>query len=412
MSLSESVRDLQVALNTIVNLKKELNDKKLIDTVTEAVKRAQKVVSDATGGALLRLNVSKPSIDTVKELIHGIPDALSFNNEKGQLPVQSALWDIDSIKYLPVLANEGTKLEVGGRGMRGGLLAVDPTSVNGKNTLQLLVVMEFTGNSSDPIPCGPACLDALKELRGNEILLKWDIKEQNLLLRSCVPHTKMRFEYLAEWDPDCLMTDTYQGLPLSHAVIRTPKTRFTIFLTTSLKHHPQHLGLLFQKDSSGKTAYERAIEKHGNDYTINTIAKTCIPTDTHLPILHHVIKDAPKHINAFSSRYLSAMYLRDEDGRSFKQAAIASGSTTVKNDGLFFAMMTDDDIAELDPVTNQYPFLTSAACKASDLSTVYVLLSKNPSLLEKYIEQTTDEFAEEARMQTRIRDSNDDEGAE
>ena len=33
----------------------------------------------------------------------------------------------------------------------------------------------------------------------------------------------------------------------------------------------------------------------------------------------------------------------------------------------------------------------------SDISTIYVLLWKNPSLLEKYIEQTTDEFAEEAR---------------
>ena len=32
-------------------------------------------------------------------------------------------------------------------------------------------------------------------------------------------------------------------------------------------------------------------------------------------------------------------------------------------------------------------------------------------MLEKYIEQTTDEFAEEARRQTRKRDSDDDEGA-
>ena len=40
-----------------------------------------------------------------------------------------------------------------------------------------------------------------------------------------------------------------------------------------------------------------------------------------------------------------------------------------------------------------------------------MLLSKNPSVLDKYIEQTTDEFSEEARMQTRKRDSDDDEGA-
>jgi len=53
-------------------------------------------------------------------------------------------------------------------------------------------------------------------------------------------------------------------------------------------------------------------------------------------------------------------------------------------------MMTDDEIAELDPVTMQYPFLTIATHETSDyLSTIYALLSKNPALLEKYIEQNT-----------------------
>jgi len=57
--------------------------------------------------------------------------------------------------------------------------------------------------------------------------------------------------------------------------------------------------------------------------------------------------------------------------------------------------MTDDEIAELDPFTKQYPFLTCASRESSDLSTIYVLLSRNPSLLEKYIEQPTDQTAKE-----------------
>jgi hypothetical protein len=200
-------------------------------------------------------------------------------------------------------------------------------------------------------------------------------------------------------------------LPLSHAIIEVSKdlTRFNMFLMTALKHHPQHLGFLFQKDNNGQTAYERAIEKHGIEETF-VVIKQCIPTDTTLPILHNVVRDAPKFMNDFTIRYLSAWHLRDDDGRSFKQAAIASGSKTLKNDGLFFTMMTDDDISELDPVTNQYPFLTCATHETSDLSTIFVLLSKNPSLLEKYIEKTTDEFAEEARSRKRKRDGdNDDE---
>jgi cytochrome c553 len=114
-------------------------------------------------------------------------------------------------------------------------------------------------------------------------------------------------------------------------------------------------------------------------------------------------------MNGFTSRYPSALYHRDEDGRTLMQAAIASGAKTFKNDSVFIGKMTNDEIAELDPVTNQYPFLTCAACHSSDLSTIYVLLSRNPSLLEKYIEQTTDEFAEEARQRKRKRDNGNGE---
>jgi len=193
------------------------------------------------------------------------------------------------------------------------------------------------------------------------------------------------------------MIGTLDDLPLSNAIDESSKniTHFNIFLTTSLKHHPQHLGLLFQKDSSGKTACERAIDKYGKDETFNAI-KQCIPEDTTLPILHHVIRDAPKYTNDFTSRYLKALHSRDENGRTQMQAAIASDSKTLKNNSIFIGRMTDDEIAELDPVTKQYPFLTCATHDTSDLSTIYVLLSRNPSLLEKYIEQTTDEFAEEA----------------
>jgi hypothetical protein len=64
----------------------------------------------------------------------------------------------------------------------------------------------------------------------------------------------------------------------------------------------------------------------------------------------------------------------------------------MKSDNMFFGKMTDDEIVELDPVSKQYSFLTCAACETSDLSTVYALLSRNPSLLEKYTEQTTDDL--------------------
>jgi len=81
----------------------------------------------------------------------------------------------------------------------------------------------------------------------------------------------------------------------------TDLTRFTIYFQTALEHHPKHLGVLFQGDSSGT----------------------------------------------------------------------ASDSKSLKNDSMFFVKMTNDDIAELDPVTNQCPCLICTPNASSNLSILY-----------------------------------------
>jgi len=414
MSLSDLLKDLQADINAAIKLEKKLKDEKFIDEIKTVLKNTKIGFIDAAGNALHReLKETKPNIDTVKEFIQVFPDALSFKNEKNQLPIQVAIWSNAAVKYVPILAKEGIKHEVGGRGMRGGLLVVDPTDKDDWNTLQLLVTM---GNPSDPIPHDTASLDVLKELRKDNILLKKDIKEHELLFWSCDPQSKMRFEYLAEWDPDCLMTGTCEDLPLSHANIQYKQIIkcFAIYFQTALKHHPQHLGFLFQKDNSGKTAYERSVGKYGKQETFKTIQQ-CIPTDTSLPILHHVMKDAPQYFDEFSVRYLSAMHLRDENGRSFIQAQLAEGTKTLVNDAFFFLRLSDDEIAEADPVTKQYPFLTAASGEAGHLSTTYFLLSKNPSLLERYKEEATQQALEEQEAITtrkRKRGDGDDDNEE
>jgi len=72
------------------------------------------------------------------------------------------------------------------------------------------------------------------------------------------------------------------------------------------------MGFLFQKDSNGNAAFKRRIEKYGNDKKFKFLQQF-IPTDTLLPVLHHVIKGAPQYImNECSNiRCFSAMYLRD-----------------------------------------------------------------------------------------------------
>ena len=247
------------------------------------------------------------------------------------------VWYMDALKYISILAKEGIKYNVGGRGMRGGLLLRDSRVTENPTTLQSIAC---SGNRSDPIPSDTARLDVLKELRKDNFLLKEDIEEHllfkiidcicctkergeapYLLLCSCKPQSKMIFEYLAEWDSDTLMTGTLRGfVPISHVLFHlNDLTSFNVHFQTALKHHPKQLGMLFQKDRNGMTLFEQAIKKHDEDDIFNLI-KQCIPTDTDLPILHHVVRDAPKFMNIFYSRYISAIYLRDEDGRSFEQS--------------------------------------------------------------------------------------------
>jgi hypothetical protein len=106
----------------------------------------------------------------------------------------------------------------------------------------------------------------------------------------------------------------------------------------------------------------------------------CIPfEDPKFPILHHVVKNAPQFMNDFGKSYLSAAFLRDTQGRTLQQAALASGMKTLENNVMFFIRMSDEEIREIDPGTDLYPFMVLASGQTSDLSAVNYLLRRNPS---------------------------------
>lgn len=113
-------------------------------------------------------------------------------------------------------------------------------------------------------------------------------------------------------------------------------------------------------------------------------------------ILIHIIKDPPQFMHGFSLDYLSAWHLRDGNIRSFAHAAMVSGSKTFRNGSMLCFVsrrrMTNDE--------------WRATHESSDLSTICFLPSKNPSLLEKLkcMDQTTDEFAEEAEKESEDED--------
>ena len=78
----------------------------------------------------------------------------------------------------------------------------------------------------------------------------------------------------------------------------------------------------------------------------------------------------------------SKAYLRDSDGRNLDQAILASGNKTFASDASYFLRtLSDDQVREIDPASDLYPFMIAASGETSDLSAVYVLLRRNPSLV-------------------------------
>ncbi len=335
---------------------------------------------------------SESRVQTVKETIDSDPSFLSVTDHEGYLPIHSAAWCVKTCRYVRLLAEEGIKRNVGGRGSRGGLLVhiEDPFLRNrGQNVLQSLANLkcgeEDKANQLDEHCFDAMYLTALEDLRQSNLLLTEDIREQELLYWSCHPDAQMRFEYLVALDADALKYSSYRGESLVHAIISNPRRKicsFGIALKAGLKHHGSEfvLELLFQKGNDGQSVCTRAFHKYGVEQTFHII-KQCISTDSEMPVLHYAMGHNQAIFQEFALRYPDAAFVRDKKGRTLIQYAIASGSKTYKTDAFYFARIRSDELEERDPSTNLYPFMTAAVAETSnDLSTIFYLLGRNPAM--------------------------------
>ena len=371
-----SIRDLH-------SVRKSLN-KEYGAGLIKILQSAAEDISDHTGKFLHALPEKKPDEDTLQKMVSASPSSLNYKNDKDRLPIQSAMYHPDSICHIPLLVKEGMKHKVGGKDGRGGLL-VATLNTGLLNTLESLVLMTFTrhGNAESGDLYDKACVDIMKKLKDADLLTKDDIKNHDLFYETCRPKgCKQRFEFLCDWCPEGLKDYQWKYLPLIHAVIKYwPIESFAMFLKAATKHHNIEAGLLFQTDNDGVTACQRAFDKYGKKETLQMI-ENCIPFDNpQIPILHHVAKHAIHLLNDFMVRYTTAAYLRDTDGCNLDQAILASGNKTFAGDASYFLRtLSDDQVKEIDPASDLYPFMVAASGETSDLSAVYVLLKRNPSV--------------------------------
>jgi hypothetical protein len=376
-----SMKELHKSIGDLIKMEHSL-DPDYAKELNDLFKKTIKDASDITGNFLHNLHEKEPDKEVVKKMITAFPSSLSYQNSilihgsflHHRIPVHSAVYSPDSLPYVPLLAKEGAKYNVGGDDGRGGLLV--SSQMHGLSRRFSALKYLCSRRSNDK---GMARLIVIKDLRRSNLILKKDIRDHNLLLRSCFPECDMIFHYFADWDPTPLKENGTTFNIIFHD--KNKMEYFPVFLKAAFRHYPEELGLLFQKNDEGKTACECAFEKYGKDKTFRAIGKVIPFHQTTIPILHHVVEKAPHLLNDFAMYYPSAMHLRDSLGRKVYQAKLACGNTKYMNSAAFFAGMHDFEIAEIDPETDLYPFMVAASGETSDLSAVYYLLRRNPALV-------------------------------
>ena len=214
---------------------------------------------------LPKLDDEKHSEEEIRALIQCTPAVLSTKDEDDCLPIQKAAydydnytdsWDTRAIPFIPLLAEEGAKLNVGGKGMRGGLLCENKS---GNNVLHHLTWVG--GQDSNEESTDLRCLDAMKRLQEMGFLRKEDIKKYGLLRLSLSCAKKHRFNYLADFDSKTLrelIRRRKRSLMLHDSV-----QIFQMVLTASLRLFPKELGLVFLKDGKGRSSFNIANMKYG-----------------------------------------------------------------------------------------------------------------------------------------------------
>ncbi|GFH44078.1 hypothetical protein CTEN210_00552 [Chaetoceros tenuissimus] len=350
----------------------EWKDEDCKNRILAAVKECNEKIEEAFGKSIHKLGDHTPSFEAVEKVATKFPSTLSYQ-VGGSLPIQSAAGN-NAFEYVPVLAKEGVKYEVGGEDARGGLLTIDPFEDRGWNTLHWLFAVLANGNN------GAKRLNVMKELRKMGLLLKKDIQEYQLLRYTCDEKCKERFEYLVNWDPNALVETRVISMPLIHSLTR--EDALFLFLKAGFEKHPNIGGLLFVKDDAEVNALDTIFNQTGKEKTMEILHRIFSPQNNY-PILHHVFVKSPEHIPTFLNKFPWATQLRDHHGRSLQQAVLAAGPDIMNANNFLFPMLTDDQIREKDPITTLYPFASMAVGEDADLEKSFYLLRRHPSVLER-----------------------------
>ncbi|GFH49934.1 hypothetical protein CTEN210_06410 [Chaetoceros tenuissimus] len=381
MNISTFQRNLDFIKSLYSN--KEWKDEECKNDILKAIEECNQKIENALGKSMHILCVHKPAITAVQKVAKKFPSTLSYVQEDdGRIPIQTAAASV-GFQYIPILAREGIKHNLGDEEGRGGLLVTDPTQNLGWNALQFFANV---GGLKDATRVEYEKLDAMrvkvmKELQQSCLLFKKDIKEHCLLRFACNKAATQRFDFLVEWDPDALLDPKFLHQPF--ATQKDAASKSAILLEASLKHFPNIGGLLFVQDGQETTAFDAACAEFGTEETMKILQDILSPKCNY-PILHHAFVKAPQHKDLFMEKFPWAYQLKDHNGRTLQQAVLAAGPDKMNANKILFATLTDDQIRAKDPITTLYPFAAMAVGEHADLEKTFYLLRRHPSVLDRH----------------------------
>ncbi len=344
-----------------------------------AAKVMAEMTKEATYFLYNELDDIKHTEEQVKAVIDAFPESLSMGNPQfnqyGLFPVQSAAYHPGMVSFIPLLVKEGLRLNVGGNESRGGL--IHPRH-RGENTLQALVmgVTEEDDNSKVTAKYDKV----LEDLREMGLLKKGDIKKFKLVYYALYQSSYQRFEMLADWDPDSLITTS---LPNGKPLLRHSQRACETVLTSGMKHFPERLGFLFRK-YKGETICETYFEKFGEIKAMSIICR-CIPPAVNHLLIHRAVEIVPHLEDKLIKYYPDEAFKKDATGRTLPQvkfhAQLRKGTQTFDNNASYFVNARDDEVEAKDHRSGLFPFMLAASDNRSDLDAVYYLLKRCPQVL-------------------------------
>lgn len=355
-------------------------------------------VKNAPGNFLRRLHLEMPCEDKVRNVVHTFPRSLRNGRNPEDIPLLKVASSIESVRYVPILAQEAVKRNTFNEKCRGGLLAHqwhwgEHQIVRGRfvNALQGLAMGDLTNSNSSEND--QVYLKVLKDLRRAGLLRNKDLVDYELVHGCCKnPSTVKRLEYLIQiYPPSLASIDSNGNMPIHISCCKDHIGPFDSVLTAGFKYFPQSFALLFAKNNDGDMAILRAIECYGKAEVL-----TLVKNQTHRngkggggnPLLYYVLRNLPHHSDGFISIYHDDCdILKKCNGEESLHHVCLQEGVALSDENFKHVFLHHHLLEERESSTNLYPFMYAASIEKNDLSTVYKLLVAHPSIIGRCLNE-------------------------